>query len=519
MPNLSAGLGAYSAGLLTEEPVSYRARVSPERTACIEIASGEALTYAALDERIARAAGFLESLLGDPAGERVAVLARNGTDQIVIALACQRIGAVFAPLNWRLGANELAAILADCAPALLIVAEEFAAAARTAAEAKPGVTLLIFEGPDGAAAQLRATAPVAARPAGAEAPCILLYTSGTTGQPKGVVITRRNAFFSAINFAFVGEIGPASVVLSDLPLFHTIGLVAVARTTLTFGGTLVLSDRFTPPRSLAFLTDPAIGVTHYFAVPQMITALRNDPGYPGADLSRLHAIFVGGAPLTKTLIESCLDDGVVLVNGYGMSEAGTAVHVPIDRDAVRANPGSVGLPAPCIEVRIVDPVGVDVPEGTVGELWLRGPTITPGYWNRPAETAAAFTDGWYRTGDLGFREANGFIRVVDRLKDMFISGGENVYPAEIEAALLAHPAVQEAAVIGVPDARWGETGHAFIVPRPGRNPTIEEIALHCEARLARFKLPARILIVETIPRTASGKVQKHLLRREDAAAS
>jgi fatty-acyl-CoA synthase len=502
-------------GLVQDDPILYRARVAPDRPALFEIATGRQLTYAGLDARIARCAGFLTELFGPRRnGQRVAILARNSIDSIVLAFACQRAGAVYVPLNWRLNAAELRPILADCTPALLIHDEEFAAVAASVAASVPQMTMMsTTDGPEGLAARIEASHPAGPVPVGADAACILLYTSGTTGQPKGVIVTRRNAFFAAINFSFVGEIGPGTIALCDLPFFHTIGLIAVARTTLMMGGTLAISDRFTPARTLAALADRELAITHYFAVPQIALALRNDPAYSAAALAGLHALFVGGAPLTQALIESYLDDGVALVNGYGMSEAGTVLHVPIDRRAVKDNPGSVGLPAPLLDIRIVDAQGNDAKEGEIGELWLRGPGVTPGYWNKPLETAAAFADGWYRTGDLGRREANGFYRVVDRLKDMYISGGENVYPAEVEAALASHPDVLDAAVVGVPDSRWGECGVAYIVLRPGATATVDEVSGHCAARLAAFKRPARVLLVETIPRTASGKVQKHVLRQ------
>ena len=513
-PFFSGMASPVDCGLVKDDPILYRARVAPDRPALFEIATGRQLTYAALDARVARCAGFLQALLGPRQdGARVAMLARNAMDSLVLAFACQRAGAVYVPLNWRLNATELRPILADCAPALLVHDEEFAATAESIAGAVPQMTTLsTAEGRDGLAARIEAGVPVGPVPADADAACVLLYTSGTTGQPKGVIITRRNAFFAALNFSFAGEIGPGSVALCDLPFFHTIGLIAVARTTLMLGGRLVISDRFTPARTLAALADPQLAITHYFAVPQIALALRDDPTYSAAALAGLRAFIVGGAPLTQALTESYLADGVALVNGYGMSEAGTALHVPIDRRAVEDNPGSVGLPAPLLDIRIVDDEGREVKEGEIGEFWLRGPSVTPGYWNKPQETAAAFTDGWYRTGDLGRRGPNGFYSVVERLKDMYISGGENVYPAEIEAALATHPDVLDAAVVGVPDSRWGECGIAHVVLRPGATATGEEIAGHCAARLAAFKRPARILLVDTIPRTASGKVQKHLLR-------
>ncbi|MBB3660588.1 fatty-acyl-CoA synthase [Rhizobium sp. BK650] len=513
--SFSGRFSSVDCGLVAEDPILYRARVAPDRQAVFEIATGRQLSYAELNMRVARCGGFLKSMLGTrPEGARIAMLARNSIDSIVLAFACQRVGAVCVPLNWRLSAAELRPILTDSAPALLVHDGEFSAVVSSLADVDPQMAVIpTSDGPVGLAARVEASSLAEPVSCDADRACVLLYTSGTTGQPKGVVITCRNAFFAAVNFSFVGEIGPATVSLCDLPFFHTIGLIAVARTTLMLGGTLVISDRFTPARTLAALADRERAVTHYFAVPQIALALRNDPAYSAAALSGLHALFVGGAPLTQALIESYLDDGVALVNGYGMSEAGTVLHVPIDRRAVQDNPGSVGLPAPLLDIRIVGEAGRDVGRGEIGELWLRGPAVSPGYWNKPAETAAAFTDGWFRTGDLGRLEANGFYRIVDRLKDMYISGGENVYPAEVEAVLAGHPDIVDAAVVGIPDIRWGECGVAYVVLRPGTATAGEEIADHCAAKLAAFKRPAHILVVDTIPRTASGKVQKHVLRQ------
>jgi fatty-acyl-CoA synthase len=506
-------LHALSSGLLSDDAVAHSAAVYRGRTACIDIATGHSLTYAELDERIDRCAGLLRASICEPAHARIAVVARNSIDQIVLAFACQRAGAIFVPLNWRLTEAELTVLVEDCTPLLLVFSEEFGDAALKAAASLPGIDAIPFEGETGLSARIAGATRATAAPAKADEPCIILYTSGTTGRPKGVVITCRNAFFAALDFMFLGEIGPRTVAYCDLPLFHTIGLIAICRTTLMMGGTLVVSDRFLPGRTLSALSDIRLGVTHYFAVPQIAAALRNDPAYAGADLTRLHAIFVGGAPLAADLIEAFLADGVKLINGYGMSEAGSVLHVPIDAGAIRENLGSVGLPAPLLDLRIVGADGRDAVDGAVGELWLSGPAVTPGYWNKPAETAAAFADGWYRTGDLVRRADNGFFHIVDRLKDMFISGGENVYPAEIETVLLAHPAVLEAAVIGVADPRWGEAGVAFVVAGPGSALAETDLAAHCEGRLARYKRPQQFVLIDKIPRTASGKALKQELRQ------
>lgn len=508
---LSPAVRTQSVGLETDDPLIYRAQTGPDRPAVFEVATGESYSYGELHLSVGQIAAFLLSKLrGGEAHPRIAFLGRNSIAQISVCLACQRAGYVFVPLNWRLGAAELKRIIGDCQPALILHDVEFAET--LAGMTDLGVPCLSVSGANGLLARAHLLAPAAPVAIDADRPCVMLYTSGTTGMPKGVIITRRNAFASAINFALVGEVTAHSVTLCDLPFFHTIGLIAIGRTTLMMGGRLVISDRFMPDRTLATLGNPALGITHYFAVPQMAAALRAAPGWDPSALKALQAIFIGGAPLSPVLIETFLEDGIPLVNGYGMSEAGTAIHMPLDRAMVTRHPGSVGFAAPLLDVRLVNEEGADVADGEVGEIWLRGPSVTPGYWNKPDETAAAFSGDWYRSGDLGRRAAGGVIHVPDRLKDMYISGGENVFPAEVEAVIGAHGKVRDVAVIGVADPKWGECGIAFIVPQD-EPPTVEEILNHCTDRLASYKRPARIVFLEAIPRTASGKAQKHILRQ------
>ncbi|SIQ94341.1 fatty-acyl-CoA synthase [Rhizobium sp. RU35A] len=507
--------------LVAEDPVGYRARVSPGHIATRLLNDGATLTYAQLDDRIARCAAFLYAAFqARGEGFRVAGLGRNSVDLLVLAFACQRIRAIFVPLNWRLGVAELAGIVADCAPELVVYEAEFQAAAETLREGRPGLSIMPYAGaPESLDQALADTAPMQRLKGDPDKPAILLYTSGTTGAPKGVILTRRNLFYSAVNFSFVGEVVPGSVTFCDLPFFHTIGLVAIARTTLMMGGTLVIADRFVPERTINCLNDDSIGVTHYFAVPQMATILRDQPGYSPERMARLKAIFIGGAPLPPPLVDAYLKDGVALVNGYGMSEAGTVMHMPLDETEIARRHGSVGFPAPLIEVRICDEAGHDCETGAVGELWIRGPSVSPGYWQKPEQTAAAFVDGWFRTGDMVRCDEDGFHVIADRLKDMYISGGENVYPAEVEAAILSHPAVAEVAVIGVADARWGEVGVAFIVRRPDAVLDAETIKAHCGERLAAYKRPTHVIFMDAIPRNAGGKPLKPVLRADWAARS
>ncbi|WP_246659087.1 AMP-binding protein [Rhizobium sp. FY34] len=506
--------------LVAEDPVGYRARVSPGKMAIRVLPEGAGLTYAQFDDRIARCAAMLFARFSGRGDQfRVASLGRNSVDLLVLAFACQRIRAIFVPLNWRLGAAELADIVRDCDPELVVYEQEFAGVMPSLSAASARLAVMPFAGEgetlDG---EIAAATPMKRLKADAETPSILLYTSGTTGTPKGVILTRKNLFYSAVNFSFVGEVVPGSVTFCDLPFFHTIGLVAIARTTLMMGGTLVISDRFVPERTIACLSDETLGVTHYFAVPQMASILRDQPGYAPERMRRLKAIFIGGAPLPPPLVAAYLKDGVALVNGYGMSEAGTVLHMPLDETAIAERHGSVGFPAPLIEVKISDETGHECEPGTIGEIWVRGPSISPGYWNKPEQSAASFVDGWLRTGDMARCDEDGFHMLADRLKDMYISGGENVYPAEVEGAIASHSMVGDVAVIGVADDRWGEVGAAFIVPRNSATLSADMVKAHCAEKLATFKRPAHVIFVDSIPRNAAGKPLKHLLRETWAAS-
>jgi fatty-acyl-CoA synthase len=299
-----------------------------------------------------------------------------------------------------------------------------------------------------------------------------------------------------------------------MPLFHTAGLFAAAGVPILAGGTVLVSKGFDPAVTLARIANQALGITHYFSVPQMAQMLWNAPGFRPEMLSGLTFYATGGAPNPAAQVERFLRAGIPLSDGFGMSETCSNHAMPVgDPARMLAKAGSCGLPLLTVEQRIVDDDGADVGVGEVGELWLRGPSVTAGYWKQPELTARAFTDGWFRTGDAARCDEEGFTYLVDRLKDMYVSGGENVYPAEIEAAIAELVDVAECAVIGIADERWGEVGRAFIVLRRGGEITSEAVVAHCRDRLARYKLPATVKLVDELPRTASGKVQKHRLDR------
>ncbi len=504
---------APTAGWPAPDPVAFQAAMRPSALALVDLVGGRRFTYADLDATINRCAQWLLAMLGDANGQRVAVLGRNDVAMPILHLAAARVGAIFVPLNWRLTVPELAYQIGDCTPSLVLADAEFRSAADQAAADQPETRVLNL-----ADAATEWENQPATRPhcfPQADQPSTLLYTSGTSGRPKGALLTEANAFFTAVNFGMMNKITADSVVLCDMPLFHVVGLLTMTRTPLTQGGTLLMSRGFEPAVTLARLADPALGITHYMCVPQMAQTLRQHPDYRADVLARLTAFCTGGAPMPTSLIQRFVDEGITVADGYGMSEAGTVLGMPVgDRARIAAKAGSAGLPAPVLRVRLVDDEGQDVPEGAVGELWINGPNLSPGYWNRPELPTLAQQGGWLRTGDAARRDADGFYYLVDRKKDMYISGGENVYPAEVEGAILELDAVAEVAVVGIPDEKWGEVGWAFIVPRSGHSLTAETVMGHLDGRLARYKRPQTVVLCETLPRTGSGKVQKHLLRSQ-----
>ncbi|HEX6548890.1 MAG TPA: long-chain fatty acid--CoA ligase [Candidatus Dormibacteraeota bacterium] len=487
--------------------IAHHARRTPGNLAAIDVDSGRRLTYAELDDRVSRLASHLGSV-GVERGDRVAVLAPNSTDVFEIQFACWRLGALLNPLNWRLAPPELEFIAGDSEPKVLIHDREQAALAASL----PG--LKIERGGDDSAYERGIAAASrlerVATPNLDDVLC-LLYTAGTTGRPKGALVTYGMTFWNAVNIGMAVELTSSSTALTVLPTFHTGGLNLYANPTFHLGGTVVVMRTFDPGQCLALLSDPELGVTHFFGVPANYLFLAEHPDFERADLSRLVATGLGGAPAPLSLLETWARRGCPLMQGYGMTETSPSAIV-IGADQVIAKQGSCGLPVLHTEVRIVDGEGRDVATGEVGELWVRGPNVTPGYWRRPDASAESFTDSWLHTGDAARQDEDGYFYIVDRWKDMYISGGENVYPAEVENAIYALAGVSEAAVVGVPDERWGEVGCAFVVLRPGAELTEAEVIEHCRERLARYKVPKSVVFRDQpLPRNAAGKVLKREL--------
>jgi fatty-acyl-CoA synthase len=495
----------------TPDPVALHARAAPDKLACVDLATERRWTYGDLDDAINRAVTFLSDGCRIAAGQRIATIARNSADLLILQLATMRMGAIFVPVNWRLSRLEQAQILADCSPVMLVTDEDVTLMDLPASCRSIDIATL--------RAGVSDASPAGKLPAcDADKPIVILYTSGTSGRPKGVLITGRNIFATAVNFGVLGQVSHESVFLCDTPMFHVIGLITSLHSPLLQGGTVLISAGFEPVVTNQRLADAALGVSHYFCVPQMAQALKSAQNFEPQRWETLKALFTGGAPNPPTNIRWWLSRGVRMVDGYGMTEAGTLLGMPLDPGRIDVKAGSAGLAPPGLTLRIANEDGHDVGQGEVSEILVAGPNVTPGYWARPEETVRAFTaDGWFLTGDLGRQDEDGFVTIVGRRKDMFISGGENVYPVEVEAVLINHSDIIEVAVIGVADDTWGEVGRAFVVPRPGATVNQEMLAAHCAQAIARYKIPKEFVFVAELPRNGAGKVLKALLKNSDAA--
>lgn len=497
--------------------IAHHALAAPQREALHDLESGRHFNYREMDQRVNRAALYLREGLGVRAGDRVAVLCHNDSDGFEIQFACRRLCAIFLPLNWRLSIPELEYICGDAAPAALLHDTDFAdAAARLADLCGIATTASMHNGRDsdyeaglaGASGTLAVQAPTLADT------WTLLYTSGTSGRPKGALITYSMAHFNAVDCAIAGDLTSRSKNLVLLPMFHTGGLNVWANPLFQAGGCNVVMRNFDPGHLLRCLSDKSLGITHTLGVPTNFLMMAQEPGFADADLSHVLCLCVGGAAAPESLIRRYDAVGVHLRAMYGMTEIGP-LGLSLTSEKRLEKIGSSGLPTLHSQMKICNKDGSPTARGEVGELMIRGPSVTPGYWNRPKESAAAFdTDGWFHTGDAARQDSEGFYFIVDRWKDMFISGGENVYPVEVENAIYKMSGVLEAAVIGIADEKWGEVGRAYVVPQAGAQLDENAVVEHCRSLLARFKVPKQVLIVGELPHNATGKILKHQLPRE-----
>jgi len=466
-----------------------RARTTPGRLAID--CRGAATTYGQLDERSDRlAAGLLDA--GLVRGDRVATLTATSPEHVVVFFACAKAGLILMPLNTRLAEPELRYQLEDAEPSVLLRSDEHAELAARLHDRTAGLEDLVSQehelvsGPED------------------EDGLLLVYTSGTTGKPKGALLTHANCFWTNLSFDRVAGLAAEDTVLQVLPQFHVGGWNVQPLLAWWKGATVVLEPAFDPARALQLIAEKR--VTTMMGVPATYLFMAQEPGFASADLWTLRRAVVGGAPMPEALLETWHERGVEIVQGYGLTEAAPNVLCLPPEDAGRKR-GFAGKPYPDVDVALRDTeTGALLDGAAEGELLVKGPNVFAGYWRNPEASEAAFTDGWLVTGDVAARDAEGYYRIVGRTKDMVISGGENVYPAEIENVLHEHPAVKEAAVVGVPDERWGEVCLAFVVL--AAEASEETLLAHCRAGLARYKVPKGIRFVDSLPRNALDKVLK-----------
>ena len=483
-----------------------RARMSPGRTAIVH--EHHALTYAELAERATRLADALRGL-GVARDDRVGYLGRNAPELAETMFACGLLGAIFVPLNTRLAAPELAFILGDAGVDTLLWAPELA---DTAAALRDDVDVRRWVAVGEEYENLLAgsgTEPVD-EPVGPDDVCMIQYTSGTSGRPKGVLLSHGNIAWNCYNVLLDVDVASDEISLVSAPMFHTAALNQLFLPTLLKGGTSVLMSAFDPDRALHLIAEQRI--TWMFGVPTMFLAMAQSPAWAAADLSSVRILMCGGAPVPEPLIRTYQERGLTFVQGYGLTETSPGALFLRAPDSIR-KAGSAGTSCFFTDVRVVRSDGSDAAPGEVGEVIVHGPNVTSGYWQLPAETAAAFNaDGWFHSGDAAVVDPDGFVTIVDRIKDLYISGGENVYPAEVEQVLYAHPAIAECAVIGVADEHWGEVGRAVVVLRDGADAGAADLLEFAAERLAHYKIPRSVVFVDALPRTLTGKVLKSRLR-------
>ncbi len=495
------------------------AELHPNKTAIVF--EDDRIGYADLHALVERMSCRLQDL-GIEKGDRVAALMRNCPEFIELYLACSRIGAIFVPLNFRLAAPELDYILTNCRPRLFVYTADYCELVKPldiGAYRPPLIALQIGHG-DGVPGALDydrdepaycdrspfLTASLG--PADPEEPQVIMYTSGTTGRPKGAVLSRRKTFFNCLNAEIFFNLSIDDVMLVTLPLFHSGGLFIMATPCLYKGATQVIHPKFDPNR--AYRDIERYRVTKFLGVPTVFKALMDVPRERRGDMSSLRVCAIGGEKVTPELIAQCDREGFRVRQIMGQTE--TSILLWASEDELKERPGAVGRPVFHAEVRLVDGDGRPVAPGQVGEMTARGSVLMKEYWADPEKTEQTLRGNWLHTGDLARQDEDGYFYLVDRAKDLYISGGENVYPAEVERILKQHPAVEDAAVIGVPDPTWGETGCAFVIRSKDADVSEQEILAVCDGRLARYKRPKTIVFCEEFPRTPLGKVRKFLLR-------
>lgn len=490
--------------------LTKRERYTPDYEAVADLATGNRYNYRDLNRRANNLASLLQKKYQLKAGDRLAVLSKNCLEMIDLFFACGKLGVIMVPFNFRLPGPAIEELLGDCDPALLVYSDEYKATAASAKDKKINSEILAIEEGVNSVRQIVASDQPAPDiyAANATDTAMILYTSGTTGKSKGAMISWRQIHWNSINTEISLELTSADCAIVNTPFYHTGGWHVLLTPLIHHGGKVVLQPEFDPAKTLEIIEKE--GITIMFGIPTMLKMMMDEESFSNTDFSSVRYAICGGEACPVPVIDRYKEIGIPIRQGYGLTEAGPNCYSLPAEDAIRKE-GSVGFPNFHIGVKVVGDDGSEVRQGDVGELWMKGPHVFSGYWNNPEATEQTLEDGWVKTGDLFRQDSDGYFYIVGRKKEMYISGGENVYPVQVENVIYDHPAVSMAAVIGVPDKKWGETGCAFVVLKENQNVTSKELKTYCREYLAGFQCPGHVKFVNELPLGHSNKIQKKKL--------
>ena len=499
--------------MITTDWTAKWADYTPDKVALKEYATGRSLTYSELNYLGIRYSEWITSTIGLEKGARVAVLAENCLEYVILLTVAQKTGIILVPLNYRLTPNEIDFLIGDCEPALVISEAKFyskLSEGEAFHKVRKHIDLSEFQQLGNVFMEDKVLHEFRNTVIGQDDAALIIYTSGTTAFPKGSVYTHGMMFWNSINTQMRLDITSADRSLNVAPPFHTGNWNVLLSPFLHHGAYTLILKSFDADEVLQLLEKD--NLTIFWGVPTMLKMMADSPMFEPADLSRIRYFIVGGEAMPVPLIGKWHAKGVPIRQGYGLTEVGPNVTSLNHQDAIR-KAGSIGKPNFYYQSKLVDDQGSEAGPNELGGLILKGPTVTPGYWRNEKATRETIVDGWFHTGDIMRRDEEGFLFVMDRIKNMYISGAENVYPAEVEYMLRNHPSVDSVAIIGVPDAKWGESGMAFVVLKPGNELTETELIAYCESRIAKYKIPKHVVFLSELPKNDAGKVDRQQLRR------
>lgn len=509
----AGGVSIAQTSLFVTDWLDKRSKLTPDRVALVEGLGGPEVTFARWNARVNQTANYMQSL-GLQKGDRAAVYATNCAEYLDLFWAAGKIGVILQNLNWRLTVHELRGLISDGEPLVLFYTDDWRSQVD---ELKPSLDTVKEVVAIGSSSQ--GDRHISERDSESEVlfdvpdltmddPWGIYYTGGTTGLPKGAIVTHGNITWNSVNTITSWGLHAGHVAALQLPFFHIGGPHIFMVPLVHLGGKTILTDAFDLDETFDLIDRG--GITHYVGVPTMYQMIQGDPRWETTDFSGLEVVISGGAPCPLPIMQKFWDRGIDFKMGYGLTEA-PANNFWLPKEKVREKTTSVGFPIFHVDMKIIDEQGNECPAGEAGELLIRGPHVIPGYWRRPEATAETIKNGWLHTGDLAEKDEEGFFYIRGRSKEMFISGGENVYPAEVESVMLAYPAVAEAALVGVPNDKWGEVGRGFVVVADRSTFDTDEFLAFMGERIARYKVPREVVVLDEIPKTAIGKIDKKLL--------